>query len=185
MSEHEAKKPVALVTGARRGLGREACIALAARGYDIIGIDASMEEARDTGLGVIAHQVRFDFRLLDPARPEAVGPLLEWAWAGRDGVEILVIGAEAIPPEATAAGHASLALAMASVQRMVAEGAPHRGPRAIILLAEGEAGWTAAMSAALSAPLEGAGIPLLIWQANLQGEAPAVLRQQLAGLIAG
>jgi NAD(P)-dependent dehydrogenase (short-subunit alcohol dehydrogenase family) len=49
MSKSEGKYPTALVTGARRGIGRSVCVALARRGFDIVLTDVVRdEEAEET-----------------------------------------------------------------------------------------------------------------------------------------
>jgi 2-deoxy-D-gluconate 3-dehydrogenase len=45
----------ALVTGARRGIGRAAAVALAAAGADIVGVSASLEAGGEVALAVEAH----------------------------------------------------------------------------------------------------------------------------------
>ncbi|HYF08579.1 MAG TPA: SDR family NAD(P)-dependent oxidoreductase, partial [Acetobacteraceae bacterium] len=47
-------RPAALVTGARRGIGRAACAALAAQGFDILGSDIAEEGAAETEAAVRA-----------------------------------------------------------------------------------------------------------------------------------
>ena len=57
------EKPVALVTGARRGIGRAICYALAAKGFDIaandIEADADLDETLQNidNLGAAAHPI--------------------------------------------------------------------------------------------------------------------------------
>ena len=47
-----SSRPVALVTGARRGMGRAISVHLARRGYDILCADHSAEGAEETARGV-------------------------------------------------------------------------------------------------------------------------------------
>jgi NAD(P)-dependent dehydrogenase (short-subunit alcohol dehydrogenase family) len=149
MSETGRTRPVAMVTGARRGMGRAISIALAKRGYDIIGVDITMDGARDTGLAVVEAGGNFDFRLADLSRPEAIEPLAEYAWAACGGVEALVnnAGVQAMqrgdPLEASLESwdralsvntRAPFLLTQAVAKRMVAADAPKRGPRGVVFI---------------------------------------------------
>jgi NAD(P)-dependent dehydrogenase (short-subunit alcohol dehydrogenase family) len=69
-------RPLALVTGGRRGIGRAASVALAARGFDIIAADIEQEGAAETAALVEAAGGAFAFRLLDVARIETHAPFL-------------------------------------------------------------------------------------------------------------
>ncbi|ONG55845.1 3-ketoacyl-ACP reductase [Pseudoroseomonas deserti] len=60
-------RPLALVTGGRRGIGRAACQALAARGFDILCADIDEEGAAETGALVQAEGASFAFRRFDLA----------------------------------------------------------------------------------------------------------------------
>ncbi len=165
-----------MVTGARQGLGRAICIALAGSGYDIIGVDTGMEGARDTGLGVIAAGARFDFRLADITRPEMVEALLTWAWTACDGVEVLVAGAE-MPMAAPQGRESALGLAAAMVQRMAAGTAPERGRRGLVLLAGEAAGREEVLPAGLTASLAEAAIPLLLLRRDHLPDADGASRE--------
>ncbi|MPW23104.1 3-ketoacyl-ACP reductase [Paraburkholderia sp. CNPSo 3157] len=53
MTNSEEKLPVALVTGARRGIGRSICVALARRGFDIVLTDVVNDEDAATTCGLV------------------------------------------------------------------------------------------------------------------------------------
>ena len=82
-------KPAALVTGARRGIGRASCVALAAKGFDLVGADISAEGADETRAAVEAAGGRFTFIQADVGDVEAHGALLDAAWAAYGGLECL------------------------------------------------------------------------------------------------
>ncbi len=142
-------KPVALVTGARRGMGAATCIALAGAGYDIIAIDKELEGARETGHAVVAAGGDFDFRFCDLADPEAVAWISELAWEIGGGVEAVVNNAGvgtllrgdplALAPESWERAlavntRAPFFLTQSLARRMVAADAPRRGPRGIVFV---------------------------------------------------
>lgn len=68
MSAVQQGRPLALVTGGRRGIGRAACVALARRGFDILAADLEAEGAAETAALVEEASAAFAFRLLDIAR---------------------------------------------------------------------------------------------------------------------
>ncbi|SDB16244.1 3-ketoacyl-ACP reductase [Belnapia rosea] len=148
------KRPVALVTGARRGIGAATCIALAAGGYDILAVDKELEGARETGRAVVEAGGDFDFRFCDLADPGALAPLADWAWAMGGGVEAVVsnagIGTQQrgdpldLTPESwdqvmAVNTRAPFFLTQSLARRMVAEDAPLRGPRGIVFITSANA----------------------------------------------
>ncbi|MFC3123713.1 3-ketoacyl-ACP reductase [Pseudoroseomonas globiformis] len=64
------QRPLAVVTGGRRGIGRAACVALAGRGFDVLAADIAEEGVRETAEAVRAAGGHFHFHLLDIARIE-------------------------------------------------------------------------------------------------------------------
>src|SRR3712207_9226418 len=70
-------RPAALVTGARRGIGRATCAALAARGFDVMGADVSDEGAAETAAAVEAAGGRLAFPVADIAALDAHEALLD------------------------------------------------------------------------------------------------------------
>lgn len=142
-------RPVALVTGARRGMGRAIAVHLARRGYDILCADLSAEGADETARLVEAEGGGFGFRACNLAEVDQIGPLAEWAWQEGGGLEVLVNNAgimafsrgdplEATPESWNAVlavnSRAPFFLSQAVLRRMLAEGAPARGQRALVFI---------------------------------------------------
>jgi NAD(P)-dependent dehydrogenase (short-subunit alcohol dehydrogenase family) len=135
-------RPVALVTGARRGIGRAICVALARTGYDLLGCDVEEEGFAETAAAVHDAGGAFAYRLADLSDPEAITALADWAWAQSHGVEALVnnagVGAmrRGDPLEMTPESwdrcmavnaRAPFLVSQALARRMLAAGAPRRG----------------------------------------------------------
>lgn len=142
-------KPAALVTGARRGIGRAACVALAQKGFDVAGADISAEGAEETRAAVEAAGGRFTFHLSDVGDVDAHAALLDAAWSAHGGLECLanIAGVqvqtrqdmlETTPDswdrllDVNARGVFFLSQAMA--KRMIADGAPVRGHRSMVFI---------------------------------------------------
>jgi NAD(P)-dependent dehydrogenase (short-subunit alcohol dehydrogenase family) len=147
-------RPVVLVTGARRGIGRATCAALAAAGYDVLGCDVAEDGAAETRAAVEAGGGRFGFRIADVTDLDAVAALVEWAWAEGGGIEALVnnAGVGALRRgdllEVTPASwdrcmdinaRASFFVAQHAAKRMIATGAPARGPRGMVFISSANA----------------------------------------------
>lgn len=165
-------RPAALVTGARRGIGRATCAALAARGFDVVGADLSEEGVAETAAAVEAAGGRFAFRQADVAALEDHAALLDAAWDAFGGLECLVnnagVGAmrrgdllevtrESWDRAFDVNVRAGFFLAQGMARRMLAAGAPERGRRSIVFvssanatLASPERGEYAASKAAVS-----------------------------------
>ncbi|MFC4166260.1 3-ketoacyl-ACP reductase [Teichococcus aestuarii] len=90
MSALPQRRPVALVTGGRRGIGRACCVALAGRGFDILAADIAEEGAEETAALVRAAGGRFAFRRLDVARLEEHDAFVQAAWQDQGGIDCLV-----------------------------------------------------------------------------------------------
>jgi len=90
------RKPVAMITGASRGIGRGIAIELAKQGYDIIGTATKLTpEDRDKGLfevkdRVESYAVNFVPVAGDIADPEARKRLLQEAFSAFGRVDVLV-----------------------------------------------------------------------------------------------
>lgn len=147
-------RPVVLVTGARRGIGRATCAALAAAGYDVLGCDVTEEGLEETARAVRQAGGRFAHRLADLSDIEAIAPLTDWAWGEGGGVEALVnnagIGALSRGDLLDMTPHswdrcmdvnarAPLFLSAFVARRMIAPGAPRRGPRGVVVISSANA----------------------------------------------
>lgn len=139
-------RPAALVTGARRGIGRAACVALAEKGFDIVGADISEEGAAETRAGVEAAGRDFVFVKADIADVAAHAALLDRAWSAFGGLECLanVAGVQVAvrqdmletTPESwdrllDVNARGTFFLSQAVAKRMIAPGAPARGHRSM------------------------------------------------------
>ncbi|MBB5688843.1 3-ketoacyl-ACP reductase [Roseomonas alkaliterrae] len=139
-------RPAALVTGARRGIGRAACVALAGKGFDIVGADISEEGAAETRAGVEAAGRDFVFVKADIADVAAHAALLDRAWSAFGGLECLanVAGVQVAvrqdmletTPESwdrllDVNARGTFFLSQAVAKRMIAPGAPARGHRSM------------------------------------------------------
>ena len=139
-------KPAALVTGARRGIGRAACVALAQKGFDVVGADISAEGVEETRAAVTAAGGGFAFVPADIGDVAAHGALLDAAWSAFGGLECLanIAGVQVLKRqdvlETTAESWDRLLdintrgvffLSQVVAKRMIAPGAPRRGHRSL------------------------------------------------------
>ena len=142
-------RPVALVTGARRGMGRAISLHLARRGYDILCADHSAEGAEETARLVEGEGSRFILRRCDLSEVEQIAPMVQWAWDEGGGIEVLVNNAGIMsfvrgdPLEVTpdswdkvlaVNSRAPFFVSQAVLRRMLDEGAPRRGNRALVFI---------------------------------------------------
>ena len=147
-------RPVALVTGARRGMGRAISLHLARRGYDILCADHSAEGAEETARLVEGEGGRFVLRRCDLSELEQIAPTVQWAWDEGGGIEVLVNNAGIMsfvrgdPLEVTpdswekvlaVNSRAPFFVSQAVLRRMLAEGAPNRGNRALVFISSVDA----------------------------------------------
>ena len=142
-------RPVALVTGARRGMSRAISLHLARRGYDILCADHSGEGAEETARLVEGEGGCFILRRCDLSEVEQIAPMVQWAWDEGGGIEVLVNNAGIMsfvrgdPLEVTpdswdkvlaVNSRAPFFVSQAVLRRMLAEGAPNRGNRALVFI---------------------------------------------------
>ncbi|MDE3223963.1 MAG: SDR family oxidoreductase [Nitrospirota bacterium] len=91
MTNRDATRPFAVITGASRGIGAEYARALASRGYDLLLV--ARDRARLDRLAedlTTQHQVHADIALLDLAEPEAAHRLYTAAREFRPAVDLLI-----------------------------------------------------------------------------------------------
>jgi len=139
-------RPAALVTGARRGIGRATAIALAEKGFDVVGADISEEGAAETRAGVEAAGRDFAFVRSDIGDTDAHAALVEAAWSAFGGLECLanIAGVQVAvrqdmletTPESwdrllDINTRGTFFLSQAMAKRMIAQGAPKRGHRSM------------------------------------------------------
>lgn len=142
-------KPAAFVTGARRGIGRATCVALAEKGFDVVGADIAEEGAAETRAAVEAAGGRFAFLQADVADVAGHAALLEAAWGAFGGLECLanVAGVQVAvrqdmletTPESwdrllDVNTRAVFFLSQGMAKRMIADGAPKRGHRSLVFV---------------------------------------------------
>jgi NAD(P)-dependent dehydrogenase (short-subunit alcohol dehydrogenase family) len=147
-------RPVALVTGSRRGIGRATAAALAVAGYDVLGCDMAEDGNAETRAAVEAAGGRFAFRPADLSDLAGIPALVDWAWGEGGGLEAVVnnagVGAlvRGDPLEMTPESwerclavnaRAPFFVAQAAARRMVAPGAPRRGPRGMVFVSSANA----------------------------------------------
>jgi NAD(P)-dependent dehydrogenase (short-subunit alcohol dehydrogenase family) len=96
---------VALVTGASRGIGRAAALALAEAGCDVVGLARGQADLESLGKEVAAAGRAFLPLAADLTDLERLPGVVAAAWAWRDGLDVLVNGAGVIvrtePPAIT------------------------------------------------------------------------------------
>lgn len=142
-------KPAAFVTGARRGIGRATCVALAEKGFDVVGADIAEEGAAETLAAVEAAGGRFAFLQADVADVAGHAALLDAAWGAFGGLECLanVAGVQVAvrqdmletTPDSwdrllDVNTRAVFFLSQGMAKRMIADGAPKRGHRSLVFV---------------------------------------------------
>ena len=148
-----ARRPLALVTGGRRGIGRAACVALARKGFDILVADIVEEGVEEAAADVRAAGGAFRFRRFDVARLEDHGGFHDEAWRIGGSIDCLVNNAGVgalrrgdlldVSPESwdRAFGinaRGSFFLTQAVARRMIEAGEPV-APRSIIFVSSANA----------------------------------------------
>ena len=90
------RAPLAVVTGAARGIGRAICLALARDGADVVASDVDLDAAQATAEQVRARGRRGYAQRTDVASEEQIVALIESAVRDRGGLDILVNNAGVI-----------------------------------------------------------------------------------------
>jgi NAD(P)-dependent dehydrogenase (short-subunit alcohol dehydrogenase family) len=139
-------KPAALVTGARRGIGRATCVALARKGFDVVGADIIEDGIEETGAAVREAGGAFAFLPTDVSDVDAHAALVDAAWSAFGGLECLanIAGVQVrkrqdmleTTPESwdrllDVNTRGTFFLSQAVAKRMIADGAPVRGHRSL------------------------------------------------------
>lgn len=94
----ERRKPVALVTGGRQGLGRGCALALAERGFDIIVVDQLDDEiAQETVAAIQNKGASVCFLIGDISSVEKHDAIVDAAWNAFGGIDCLVNNAGIAP----------------------------------------------------------------------------------------
>lgn len=199
-------RPAALVTGAGRGIGRAACAALAARGFDVLAADVSGEGAEATAAAVRAAGGAVEFRVADVADLGAHAALLEAAWARFGGIECLVNNAGVgalrrgdlleVTPESwdrcfAVNARGGFFLTQAAARRMVGPDAPRRGARSVVFvssanaaLASPERGEYCASKTAVSMVARVFALRLAEYEIAVHEVRPGVIRTELTAPVA-
>jgi NAD(P)-dependent dehydrogenase (short-subunit alcohol dehydrogenase family) len=91
MNKPEGKSAVALVTGARRGIGRSICIALARRGFDVVLTDIANDDDAITTCALIREEGR-DARFIESDLSDIAShaQVVEEALRFKGGIDCLV-----------------------------------------------------------------------------------------------
>ncbi|MCI0755573.1 3-ketoacyl-ACP reductase [Teichococcus vastitatis] len=143
------QRPVALVTGGRRGIGRACCVALAERGFDVLAADVEEDGAQETAELVRALGGGFRFHHLDVARVESHRAFLEEAGrvdclVNNAGVgalkrgDLLEVTPESWDRAFAVNARGSFFLTQAVAKRMLVEPAVS-GPRCVIFISSANA----------------------------------------------
>ncbi len=91
MTHTDSRRPAALVTGGRRGIGRGICLALARKGYDIVVNDIVRDADMDHTLAALAREgVRAHAVIADIADSRSRADLAAQAWQAFGGLSCLV-----------------------------------------------------------------------------------------------
>ena len=123
-------QPVALVTGANRGIGREICRQLNARGYHVL------LTARDPAQGVaVAREMGLEFLPLDVTSPASVARLAASLARRKLGLDVLVHNAGVMSRHFDAeVARATLAVNYFGVLHLTEALLPHLRPRARVVI---------------------------------------------------
>ncbi|MCP5410175.1 MAG: SDR family oxidoreductase [Chromatiaceae bacterium] len=103
------ENPVAIVTGAYRGLGYETCRQLAQRGYRVILTARRVAEGIDAASALQAEGLEVEFHPLDVTSEASIQQLAEYLRVKESGLEVLVNNAGIFPDPAPDSGQSAAA----------------------------------------------------------------------------
>lgn len=129
------RRPVAVVTGGNRGLGRETCRQLAARGYAVVVTSRRAEDGERAAQELYDEGLAATWRPLDVADPASIGAFADLLRAERFAVDALVNNAGVYPTRLDAgSAREALAVNFLGPLRMTEALAPLLAPEACVVM---------------------------------------------------
>ena len=84
------RRPIAVVTGGNRGIGRETCRLLGARGYEVVLASREERKGRAAVAALADEGIAISWRQLDVAAPGSVASFARWVAASGIAIDALV-----------------------------------------------------------------------------------------------